>query len=74
MGAGAWEQTPEQRKPSIAAAVANVQGWAHALLNEPTPLQAFRSLNLPVLFHGRQGLAGIVTGSGTAADRRTAER
>ena len=50
MGAGAWEQTPEQRKPSIAAAVANVQGWAHALLNEPTPLQAFRSLNLPVLF------------------------
>lgn len=45
-----WERTPEQRKQPIALAVANVRGWAHALFTEPTPLQAFRSLNVPVLY------------------------
>ncbi len=28
----------------------NVRGWAHALLSEPTPLTAFASLNMPVLY------------------------
>jgi pimeloyl-ACP methyl ester carboxylesterase len=50
MGAGAWRQTPEQRKPSIAASVTNVRRWAHALFAEPTPLEAFRSLDVPVLY------------------------
>jgi pimeloyl-ACP methyl ester carboxylesterase len=50
MGAGAWKQTPEHRKPPIAASVTNVRRWEHALTTEPTPLEAFRSLNVPVLF------------------------
>jgi len=50
MGPGSWERTPEQRKPPIAASVTNVRRWAHALFAEPTPLGAFRSLNLPVLY------------------------
>ena len=49
MGTGAWEKTPNQRKPPIAASVANVRRWAHALFTEPTPLAAFRELNVPVL-------------------------
>jgi pimeloyl-ACP methyl ester carboxylesterase len=49
MGAGAWARTPEQRKPPIAASVINVRRWAHALFTEPTPLAAFRALNIPVL-------------------------
>ncbi|BDB27344.1 alpha/beta fold hydrolase [Cupriavidus sp. P-10] len=50
MGTGAWRQTPGQRKPPIAASVKNVRRWAHALFTEPTPLQAFRSLDVPVLY------------------------
>jgi pimeloyl-ACP methyl ester carboxylesterase len=50
MGEGAWRQTPEARKPAIAASVANVRHWAHALTTEPTPLSAFRSLDIPVLY------------------------
>jgi len=50
MGAGAWLQTPEQRKPAIAASVVNVRRWAHALMTEPTPLEAFCSLDIPVLY------------------------
>jgi pimeloyl-ACP methyl ester carboxylesterase len=50
MGAGSWAQTPEQRKPSIAASVVNVRRWAHALMTEPTPLDAFRTLDIPVLY------------------------
>jgi pimeloyl-ACP methyl ester carboxylesterase len=50
MGRGAWKQTPEQRKPPIVASVVNVRRWAHALFTEPTPLEAFRSLDIPVLY------------------------
>ena len=50
MGTGTWKQTPEQRKPSIVASVTNVRRWAYALFTEPTPLKAFRSLNVPVLY------------------------
>ena len=50
MGRGAWKQTPEQRKPPIAASVVNVRRWAHALFTEPTPLETFRSLDIPVLY------------------------
>jgi pimeloyl-ACP methyl ester carboxylesterase len=50
MGAGTWKQTPEQRKAPIAASVTNVRRWAHALFTEPTPLNAFRSLDVPVLY------------------------
>lgn len=50
MGAGAWARTPEARKPAIAASVANIRGWAEALLNEPATLATFGALDLPVLY------------------------
>jgi pimeloyl-ACP methyl ester carboxylesterase len=50
MGAGSWRQTPEHRKPAIADSVANVRRWAHALMKEPTPLAAFRALDVPILY------------------------
>ena len=58
MGSGSWKQMPATRKPPIAASVANVRRWAYALFTEPTPLGAFRALNLPVLYMmGRQTTA-----------------
>jgi pimeloyl-ACP methyl ester carboxylesterase len=50
MGRGAWKRTPEARRPPIAASVVNVRRWGHALFTEPTPLEAFRSLDVPVLY------------------------
>ena len=50
MGAGSWERMPAQRKVPIAASVASVGRWGHALLTEPIPLEAFRSLRIPVLY------------------------
>ena len=50
MGTGSWKQIPAQRKPLIAASVTNVRRWGHALFTEPTPLRAFRSLDVPVLY------------------------
>lgn len=50
MGAGAWERTPPERQQPIAASVTNVRRWGHALFTESTPLDAFRSLDVPVLF------------------------
>jgi pimeloyl-ACP methyl ester carboxylesterase len=49
MGPGAWARTPEERRAPIAASVVNVRGWASALFGEPTPLQSFAALELPVL-------------------------
>ena len=49
MGTGSWARTPAERKPAIAASIANVHQWAHALFTEPTPLSTFAALNVPVL-------------------------
>jgi pimeloyl-ACP methyl ester carboxylesterase len=49
MGAGAWRATPQTRRGAIEAAIVNVQGWGRALFGEPTPLQAFGALTMPVL-------------------------
>jgi pimeloyl-ACP methyl ester carboxylesterase len=49
MAEGAWAQTPEARKPAIAAAATKVLRWAHALMKEPAPPEAFRDLDIPVL-------------------------
>ena len=59
MGAGSWAGMPESRQLPIAASVRNVRHWAQALFTEPTPLAAFRSLDLPVLY--------MVGGRSTAA-------
>ena len=49
MGTGAWRATPQARRGAIEAAIVNVHGWARALFSEPTPLQAFGALTMPVL-------------------------
>ena len=50
MGSGAWVHTPEPRKGPIIATINNVRGWGKALFDEPTPLEAFSKLNVPVLY------------------------
>lgn len=65
MGAGSWAATPEPRKPAIADSVANVRRWWHALATEPTPLEAFARLDMPVLYL----LGGASTESARAVAR-----
>jgi len=69
-GAGSWQATPAERRAPITAAIANVRGWGQALFGEPTPLQAFRALDCPVLLMtGRAsrasalGVAGLLAGA-----------
>lgn len=50
MGRDSWAATPPARKPAIAESVVNVRRWAHALFTEPTPLERFAQLNVPVLY------------------------
>jgi len=50
MGPGAWQQMPEPRKAPIAAAIVSVREWLVALLGEPTRLESFAALDLPVLY------------------------
>lgn len=50
MGAGAWSAMPEARRPAVAQSMRGVGYWAHALMSEPTPLDAFAQLELPVLY------------------------
>ena len=58
MGPGSWRAMPAKRQPAVAAALANVRRWKHALFTEPTPLAAFASLDVPVLYMtGRRSTA-----------------
>ena len=50
MGPGSWSGLPEARQTPIAKSMTNVAGWAKALFSEPTPLRAFRALQVPVLY------------------------
>lgn len=50
MGPGSWAATPAPRKPAMAESVRQVRRWGDALFNEPTPLAAFRTLDVPVLY------------------------
>lgn len=50
MGEGSWERMPASRRAPIAASVRNLRRWGQALFGEPTPLEAFRSLEVPVLY------------------------
>jgi pimeloyl-ACP methyl ester carboxylesterase len=50
MGTRAWKRAPERNKQPITDSVRNLRRWAHALFTEDTPLEAFRSLDLPVLY------------------------
>ena len=53
-----------KRSEPIAASVANVRRWGLALFTESTSLEAFRSLDVPVLF--------MTGGRSTAAAHRVA--
>jgi pimeloyl-ACP methyl ester carboxylesterase len=58
MGAGAWQRTPDPRKPAIAESVVHVRRWGRTLFGAPAPLGAFARLTMPVLFMtGRQSPA-----------------
>ena len=50
MNAGAWGSMPVDRQGPIAASMVHVSAWAHALFGDRTPLEAFRSLDIPVLY------------------------
>jgi len=49
-GSGTWKSIPAARKPAITGSIINIPQWAHALFTEPTPLAAFRALDIPVLY------------------------
>lgn len=49
MGEGAYAVKPEAQRTAIEDAIVHVQGWFHALINEPTSLASMRSLEIPVL-------------------------
>jgi pimeloyl-ACP methyl ester carboxylesterase len=70
MGPGSWKRTPEARKPAIVESVTYIRRWAHALFTEPAPLDAFRALDMPVLYMiGKRsppsalGVARLLTGA-----------
>lgn len=69
MGTRAWDEVSEARKGQMTSSIVNIGRWANALLGEPTPLQAFSELRVPVLFmSGRhspassRGVARLLTG------------
>ena len=61
MGAGAWKDTPEPRRATLAAAVRTMKPEWHSAFNEPTPLAAFAALDVPTL---------LMTGTGSTAAAR----
>lgn len=50
MGDGAWDRTPAERQPAIAASMINIRNWGEVLFREQTTLNAFRALDIPVLY------------------------
>jgi pimeloyl-ACP methyl ester carboxylesterase len=69
-GEGSWKRTPENQKAPIALSMRNAQKWWHALFNDPTPISAFRSLDIPVLYmtgnrstKAAHGVAKLLTAS-----------
>jgi pimeloyl-ACP methyl ester carboxylesterase len=50
MSDGSFAAMPEPRRQAVAESMRNVRRWAHALTTEPTPLEAFAALDMPVLY------------------------
>jgi len=50
MGSGSWAAMPSQRKPAVADSIVNIRRWSHALFHEPTPVEAFAAIDVPVLY------------------------
>jgi pimeloyl-ACP methyl ester carboxylesterase len=70
MGAGAWANTPEKRRPAIASAMRKVKGEWNAIFTEPTPLAAFAKLAVDTHFlvgsespASTKGVARLLTGT-----------
>jgi pimeloyl-ACP methyl ester carboxylesterase len=68
MGTGAWAAIPEGRRGPISDSISDVNGWLVALSKEPTPLEAFRALDVPVLYligtrspSSSRGVADLIT-------------
>ena len=49
-GSGTWKSIPAARRPAITSSIINIPQWAHALFKEPTPLDALRALDVPILY------------------------
>jgi pimeloyl-ACP methyl ester carboxylesterase len=49
MGERSFDQMPERVQAATAESVKSIQGWKDALFDEPTPLDAFAELDVPVL-------------------------
>lgn len=64
MAEGAWAAMPDARKPAIRAAIHDIGQWAHALVEEATPLEDFGALDMPVLLMrgSRSPASGHVVG------------
>ena len=65
MGKGAWAALPQPRRDALAASVRSVGPEWHAAFNEPTPLEALRAIDVPVL---------LLTGSASTAAAGAAAR
>ncbi len=50
MGGESWARMPPERRAPIAASIVHIRRWGQALFTEPTPLNAFRQLSMPVLY------------------------
>jgi len=50
MGAGAWDRVPQARRDPILDSITNIGHWGNALFTEPTRLETFSRLDVPVLF------------------------
>jgi pimeloyl-ACP methyl ester carboxylesterase len=65
MGAGAWTAMPESRRAALAGAVRAMKPEWHSAFNEPTPLEAWRALDVPAL---------LLTGTASTAAARAVAR
>jgi pimeloyl-ACP methyl ester carboxylesterase len=61
MGRGNWAATPEARRPVLLQAMRAVRPEWHSAFHEPTPLEAFRAIAVPIL---------LMTGSASTAAAR----
>jgi pimeloyl-ACP methyl ester carboxylesterase len=61
MGAGTWAVMPQSRRDTLAQAVRSMKPEWHSAFNEPTPLEAWRALDVPTL---------LLTGSASTAAAR----
>ena len=49
MAPGSFDRMPERVQAATAESVRSIQAWKDALFDEPTPLEAFAALDVPVL-------------------------